>query len=165
MKSICIGISVFLLSISLYGQKCDFESNKKDEFTGKERKVTLDKVKPGVFLFLEKTEEVYSFRLEFTYGGALQQVIVKGTEVLLKLNSGPVIKLYTVEDHMPSKQATTTMIYSYVVMKCAISKEEITQLSTSELTLLRVTVAGQEVTFEVKEKNGKKIKTSAGCIL
>lgn len=158
-----------LLSFSSFAQKCDYEFNGKDEFTGKVKKVTKDKIKLGVFVYLERMDETYDLRLEFTYGGALEQGIAKGTEVLFKLKDGTILKLVTLEDHMPSKQVNAsqygTSVTSFVNMKCGISKEELMKMAGSELTIVRLSLGGKEFTLEIPEGKAKNLKQSAVCII
>jgi hypothetical protein len=165
MKKILFTSIVILLSLANYAQKCNYEFNGKDDFTGKVKKVTKDKIKMGVFVFLERTDETYSFRMEFKYYGALDQGIAKGTEVLFKLNDESVVKLYTIEDHMPSRQVVGQGVMSYVNLNCNISVAEVTKLSVSEIIKLRLSLGGKEFTIDIPKGKAEDLKQSASCIL
>ncbi|TAL61885.1 MAG: hypothetical protein EPN85_03750 [Bacteroidetes bacterium] len=149
----------------LLAQKCNFEINGKDEFTGKVRKLTKDRLKPEFFLELEKSEENYFFRLIFPYTGALDEGVPKGTEVLLKLSNEEVLKTYTLDDHIPSKQVYVNGFISSVIMNCKVSKDEISQLSKNSISKIRMTLGGKEFTIDISEGKGANIKNSANCIL
>ncbi len=95
----------------------------------------------GRMVYYEHKQGKSTLEMRFTYGGQLNVIMEKGTELIFKLENGDILKLLTVSDATPKAQVVASQYsagvityYSYVM---AISKEDMAKLAGSKTILIR----------------------------
>jgi hypothetical protein len=136
MKKIHILFIALFLSASLnhlQAQKCKVT---KDPISG-EKVVSAGN---GSIYFEAKGGKIkYDLGLQFSE--QLTNVIEKGTEVIIKLVSGEIIKLYTATESKPSQQVYATQysagIITFYSLSFELEKQIVNQLSKAKIELIR----------------------------
>lgn len=123
---------VFLLSAgAAVSQECKTE---KDPFTG-EKVVTANL--GNRWVYFENKAGKTKFEIMFSYAGSLNTLVPKGTEILMKLKSGDVLKLHTVSDAHPKLTAGIAGVFSGYTFETELEKVEINKLSLDKVVLIR----------------------------
>lgn len=156
-----------------FAQKCKFDTDKKDDFTNEH--VRSAKFKIGDFFYswwilIEQKGSKYYMTVQSATTGKIDDVIAEGGKVLFKLESGKILELVVSEDCVPNhnviNSTTNPTITTTWLPKGELSKEDMTQLSQSELSLIRMNIGGKD--FDSPKPSGKEAKKllqSANCFL
>lgn len=133
MKNIKILLSMILIANFSYlnAQKCNVTN---DEFT-KEKIVSYDFNNRVVYYELKN--DTIRLEMVFNYNGECNVFIPKGTELLFKLENQEIIKLNTFMDAAPNTNVSGNTVITKYSYKMVISKEQIANLATSKIILLR----------------------------
>jgi len=167
--SICLLTLLVLFAISASAQKCHFDVDKKDDFTGEH--VRNVKVKIGNFfyswwLLLEQSGGKYAITVQSAATSKIEDVIPKGSKILFKLESGKVLEMIVSNDCVPNYTVQSGTIVTTWLPKCDVTKETMQQLSESPTNLIRMTIGGKDFTSpDASGKEGKKVMESAQCLL
>jgi hypothetical protein len=169
MKGYSLGILFLLLSLQYaFTQKgkCNLQPDPFNE------KITRSYIWPSVnekFLYLGLIDETVRVELYNEYYGSFIKTIPKGSEVLLKLENGEIIKSSLIEDSSPITVGTdvsSTSRYFYVI---ELNRDIISKILTSPIVLIRYpSPAGGTEDFGAKDVHKKYLKAiSSGvtCIL
>lgn len=175
-------ILLLLISIKTYSQKCKTD---KDPFTN-EKITSFDFYNKTVYF--EIKNDSIRFDIKFNYWGERKHEFDKGTEVLIKLENGSKINLYTIKKSKPKIESVTSSsngpfssrfglgfgttssenftAYSFPFL---LNKTELKSLSESKIEIIRIpdTDEGEHVDLKAKGKTKKKIKAikkGATCI-
>jgi hypothetical protein len=166
MKQV-IGIALFLLTITTYGQECKFEENKTDEFT-KEKVVRLKKKR----VFSKMSWTNYHMDFSLAKYDTLKMLTVVLTEVTtgsrygcfkdeilyLKLANDSIIKLTNISRDCGTYQ-TTPQGY-YYILGFGLTNKTIESLKSSPIIKLKlVTIEG-----DVKESCQKYFIENLDCL-
>ena len=169
-KSITVFCILFVLSLApVLAQKCKFEVDKKDEFTNQHVRSVRHKIGNMFYswwLLMEQKGDKYYMTVQSATTGKVDDIIYKGSKILFKLENGKIIELVTDEDCIPSHNVVSTTIITMWLPKGQLSKDDMTQLSESEITGIRMKVGDKD--FDSPDVGGKvarKIKESAVCFL
>src|SRR5690606_38117405 len=114
---------IFLLAIYLprFSQKCEVA---KDPITG-EKMITANY--KDRWVYLESKKDQTKFSLLWWFSGALNETVPKGSEVIFKLENDEIIKLTTVTDADPKRNANqvgvfTAYTYEFILDKAVLNK-------------------------------------------
>jgi hypothetical protein len=127
-------LAIAILSINYsYAQKVKVT---KDPFSG-EKIVSAGN---GTYYFESKGNNL-KFDLGLTYGGQLTSVIPSGTELLIKLVNGDIIKLSTSAESKPSSQVYASQysagIVTFYVFNFIIDKATLNKFTAAKVELVR----------------------------
>lgn len=161
---------VVATTLSASAQKCNFDVDKKDDFTG--AKVRNARVQFGTlfnrwFARLEQNGPKYYITVQASGAGNSNDIIPKGSKQLFRLENGSVVEVITIEDCAPVQYVQqNARIISVYNPKGEVSKEALKMLSESPTTRIRMTIAGKDYDSpELSDKEGKKIMNIAKCLL
>jgi len=137
MKKITIFLAALLLMgfSNAFSQKCKVGT---DPITN-EHSVSFDYANRTVFY--EYKGALVNLELKFDYNGVLKVIVPQGTEIIFKLENGEIMKLVTASDAPPKTDASSSMysttIYTNYYYPIQLSKDQVKQLATSKVVLIR----------------------------
>lgn len=160
---------------SLHSQKCKYYVNESDPITGEEHKAinTLVKIAhPFNFsqigawgIDFDRIGDKYSIISRLVIENDINEQIQRGDSLLIKLDSGKIITLYSNSAvspkslNDPNEKAKKNYISTY-----PISKDDFALLCTNEIVFLRINVSQVVFDLEVEGKQIKKLQEAAKCI-
>lgn len=175
IQLIIIGSLCFVSSFTMYGQRCNYYVEETDPITGEEHKainVLVQMANPFRFsniggwgIDFDRVGDNYSIISRLVIHYDINEKIEKGDSLLLKLDSGKVITLYSKSSVSPSylndpkEKAKKNYISTY-----PISKEEFSLLCSDEIVFLRIYVSQVVFDLEVGDKQMEKLQDAAKCI-
>ncbi len=167
--TVCL-LALFVFSAtSSFAQKCHFDVDKKDDFTGAH--VRNVKVKIGNFfyswwLLLEQNGTKYAITVQSAATSKIDDVIPKGSKILFKLDNDKVVEIVVSDDCVPNHNVQNNTIITTWLPKCDVSKETMQQLSQASTSLVRMNIGGKDFTSpNASGKEGKKVMEGAACLL
>lgn len=90
------------------------------------------------WIYLEAKKGKVKFILEWWFSGALNVVIPKGSDIIIKLENDDIITLKTVSDITPKPQANTVGVFSGYTYETALNKDILSKFSASKPVLIRL---------------------------
>lgn len=153
-----------------YSQKCKFDFEKKDPFSGKMQKGSssvLAGFGPNAFRIIFQAEEKkYLVGLYIRLPGVKNEnYIQSGNTLSLALDNGEVLTLRAANQYLPNTQAMDGAIATYYTPMYTSSEDEIKRLTVSGIKAAKLKLGSQPLMAEVSQKHGDKIKIAASCIL
>ena len=152
-----------LISHGSKAQKCEVKA---DPITGEQVIQFMNKYKT---LRYEYTEgQLTDFYTTFSYRGEQNVSVLKGSEIIFKLKNGDIIKLTSVDDANPQTRILETIIISNYTYHFKLTKEQIDQLASDKIALMRYpSLDGGSLDWEVKGLGkiyASKITKGAQCL-
>lgn len=164
-------IATLLIGLEGYGQTCKFHVDKIDEITN-ERMRSIQKLRLGNmsslwWIFLEQKGVKFSAVMHIFRNGKSDEIVAKGSKLFVKLENGKILELVFQEDFIPSyKAGPSTGVTTTWDVNCGISKEQMQQLSESEIVFIRLKIGTADVDApEASGKTASKIMEAAQCFL
>lgn len=167
---------MILIAPSAFSQKCKYDIDKKDEFTGEvtkviETEIVDDLVKISV---MQKGEE-FTLNILCYLGGENESVMAKDSEILVKLENGKIITLKLANDVKPNTTVAylgpgkTPNVVTYYLTSFEVDKNELETLSLSPITTIRIHIE-RDYDYDFTKKNkqakaAKKLMESVKCFL
>lgn len=162
-------IAFLTISTTLHAQKCKYDYEKKDEFTGEVSKGLTIKITNWLYIGLNRTGETYYLGAAIIINGELNYYVEKGDSLSFKLSNGETLTLYTQDVSAPISQVVQGFNTAYVVtkfdLKYDLSKEQLQKLSTYDVTYMRLYAGSNKYDDETFPKTAAKIKNGSICIL
>jgi hypothetical protein len=162
-KTILIILSALVCQISV-AQKCKFDIDKADPFTGKRNFSIRPDLARGWAMSIGNAGGNYEIGVSVLVGGVTKNVINKGDTLLMALESGLPIVLRANSEYLPASNVAGTSVYTSYSAMYSISKEELMRLGQKKMTALRMFAGATPYNVEVKEKNAEKISKAATCV-
>ena len=160
-----------LASLSVVSaQKCNYIKNEKDKFSGKkliatEAQLFVEFTKRADIVFA-LSEDTLIIQINYVEGSPQSIECDLSSELSLSLSDGSVVKLKPLEPKKGRVKTTgaglTESFFQPIYM---ITIAQLETFSTNAITAFRMTHSQGAVQKEVPEKNQKKIKASALCLL
>jgi hypothetical protein len=153
--------------------QCGDVKEKKDPFSNKTTKHALVKLGNLSIKWAVEVDEVdgnVGMKWSIAMQGEFNQRINEGTDLLLKLADGTVIKLPTTEPSNPVTQALnggagTINVFTTYVLKYNVPKETVAQLAKSPITDFKIDVSDQRIKNpKVKDNQMEKIQDVFKCL-
>jgi hypothetical protein len=166
-KILSLGILfLFVSTLHLSAQKCKFDYNKTDPFSGEATKGISFNIKPKELYFgimgFSKAGNIYHFELiNTTFQGDLRIIIQKGDQILLKLSNGEMITLISKDEIKPNALIFTTQYKGLY----DIDAESLQKIAENPPTFIRIHIGSKVYNEEFSSGIGKKIAQAAACIL
>ena len=170
---------IILLSLAMaFGTKavaqCGDVEEKKDPFSNSTTKHALIKIgnlaiKWGVEV--DAADGKTTMKWHIAMQGEFNQKVDAGTNLLLKLADGTVLKLPTTESSSPVTQvynggAGTVVIFTTYILKFDIGNETIAQMAKSPITDIKVDVPDQRIKNpKIKENQMEKVQDVFKCLM
>lgn len=172
MKKKVVLLSVLCIALLSCGfaQKCKYDYNKVDEFSGTSSKGITVKFTRWFYIGMNKNGATFDSGASIILNGEYNQFVEKGDSLMLKLASGEVISLYSMDRYAPINQVVsaangTPYVVSRYDVKYAMTEELLELLQSATVTHVRMIAGGYVHDEEVSEKEAEKIRSAASCIL
>lgn len=157
-------------------QKCKFEFEDNDPFTGKLSRGTLTTVFPTSISTNEswnigilRSNNEYTILNDINLAGRSIALLNKGDSLMLATKDGHVITCYAQDRVGPEvnimKVLGKKIVTTSYISKYLISKEDLEVLSGSELSKIRINIDDEVFEQELKSKHGRDFMNDAGCIM
>jgi len=164
-----------------YSQKCKYDFDKTDPFTGESGKGITVKINNMFFFGFNKIGSKYDLSLLVAL--SYTENSMKGDSIILKVVNeknpgGILLKLYSVEDVKPTLQAATNAQYYYSSgsatstlygnyrIKYEITEQQLELLSSGLVTDIRLYIGGKDFyVLDIKKKISETLKRSVICML
>jgi hypothetical protein len=164
MKLLLFSLILFLNANFIFAQKCQTTI---DEFTN-EKVTNYSYYKernywPPMKLNFELKKNICKFDLTICYMNKLEVIIPKGSELLLKLENGEILKFTTQADATPQSFVHNNNIFSDYIYSLSLTLEDINKLAETKVKMLRFPNAFAGGTTDTDEYS-KAIKKGAECI-
>jgi hypothetical protein len=164
-------IFTFYTNVNAQKNKCKFDVEKKDEFTGADYKSVKVKmlVKQNLNMMMYNFEFFKNgpeFKLQVNYPmmGNVRDIIPLGQELLIKLVSGELLHLKSIAETVPTQQVSGESVYSTYMIPFAISSDELIKMSNSAPTNYKFAIGTLNVQNVINEKDGQKILNVCKCL-
>jgi hypothetical protein len=164
MKKISLLFLAGLLCHLSSAQKCKFDYDKVDAFTGKRTFSMKPDLARGWGMAIGNTAGNNEISISVIVGGITKNVINKGDTLMMALEGGKPIILKANAEYLPASNVAGTTVYSSYLANYSISKDDLQRLSEKKMTALRMYVGASAFNLEVKEKNAEKISKAAACV-
>jgi len=152
--------------------KCKFDVEKKDAFTGKEYKsvaidvmATQEKQNNRYTWEFIKNDTLLSVTISRRFAKGLTDVIPAGQEFLLKQAGGFIMHLIITDEVTPELNSTGTTVASTYKIPVRIGKDDLKKLSLKAITNLKFNVGKLEVQGELSGAEAEKIQQVCKCLL
>jgi hypothetical protein len=159
---------MFIFSLT-EAQKCKYDYEKTDEFTGEISKGLTIKITNWLYIGINKAGDNYYLGASIVINGELNYYVEKGDSLLIKLSNGEMMTLYSKERSAPVSQVVQSFYTASVVTRFDIrydlSEEQLQILSKYDVTYLRIFAGSNQYDDETFPKTAAKIKNGAVCIL
>lgn len=170
MKKIILFLCLVAITPYANAQKCKYDTDTKDAFSGKKSRGITAKVSKGIYLGFNLMDDAFSVRFSIEFFGEKNQAIAKGDSLLIKLSNNEIIRLAASEDAAPTSYVTGSgtqyaNVGSNYRPNYFLSNEDFQKLARNMITTLRFYFGQTPLSTEVDEGNGKKIMHAADCML
>ena len=169
MKKLIIVFALFSFPLLSNAQKCKFDEDKNDPFTGTHYRMVSQNIGPaswGWAISLEENNQNFFMGVRMIRLGKMDDLFLKGEKILLKLSNDKILELIASEDIVPVYGAGGGIIFTTYNAKIPITKDFLSELSTAPITDLKVTLCKEEVILpKIVERQTNRIKQAATCLL
>ncbi len=161
-------------STQVYSQKdkCKFDVEKKDAFSGVEYKsvkievmATHEKANNRYTWEFVKNDSVFTLTISRNFPSRLTDKLPQGEEILFKLAGGSIIHLLIAEETTPGLNSTGTGVSTSYKIPIKISKDDLKKLSEKAITNLKFAVGKLDVQGELAKEEAEKIMQVCKCLL
>jgi len=155
----------------LSAQKCKFDIDKKDPFTGVATKGILLGIKSnswstGIEIGFNKTGDAYFVNIKLTYTGTMRESIPKNAPFMIKLSNGETITIYSQTEYLPELVGSLGSVFAVYVAQYDIDANSIQKIAELIPTFFRINLDNNKAyDLEIDSKDKKKITNAAICIL
>ena len=169
MKALTTFFFATIMSLSVYSQKCKYNYEKDDPFTGNHIVGITETISRSWKIVFTREKDNYSISLVIKFRGVMEDVVGVNDTLLIALEGTKPISLCAAAVSNP----TTHLVYfgdyaqyqtSYLVAY-QISTEQLEILSNNKPISTRVYIGKNFYTVNIKKGNSKKIAKAAACIL
>ena len=181
MESTRYLLSTILVVIAFfsYSQKCKFETNEEDPFSGKQKKVSKTKGlysasdlgSPNVdgirdlYFSLTKEGSEYSMQVDYIMFGERNKAISQTDSMYLKLENGEMIALNPSQKAAPISAIAGTAVMTKYSIQYRLNSGDLDLLSSSILTHLKCNVGeSPESVFKLIRAYTKRAQQMFNCI-
>ena len=164
-----IGLIIALLVISCiaYGQKCKYDFQNKDEFTGKTSVGFRTIVTTAFVLTLSTDGDNHQLTLHLAVPGVTEDFVSPGDTMMIALeNSEPLIFVAEQMVSPTALAASQTSVYTTLLIPYSITDWQLQKLSTCTPTAVRAFVNKntKPLNFTISTKKGETLSKNAICI-
>ena len=160
----------FGLATFVEGQKCEYLTNAKDEFTGAMKLETWGKLIREITgsnanLILRKIDGSYYLLLNYNVQYANAMVIGTNDKLMLKIENDSVLFFKPIEITVGTLNTVNGITTTQIKVNYFATKGQIEMLSKYLIKKVRIYFTGGYKEHETKEKNAIEIKVAANCLL
>lgn len=171
MKTQYLLAMIFVIStFTVKGQKCEYLTNEKDEFTGAQKLETWGKLIREVTgsnanLILRKIDDRYYLLINYNVQHPKAMVIGNNDKLMLKLEGESVLNFSPTEIATGNLITLNGITTTQIKVNYYATREQIEMLSQFPIAKVRVCFTDGYREHETKIKNTIEIKKAATCIL
>lgn len=167
-KLLTLLLSLFLTTA--FAQKCKYDVDTKDAFSGKRTLGTTAKLgKEGALIGFNLQDDRFWVGLFIDFFGEKNEAIAQGDSLLLKLITGDIITLYTNEAAAPTSYVAGSGAYakvmSYYKPNYNIDRATMTKLAENMITDIKFYMGMNSLPIEISSKAAEKVMAAAACIV
>ncbi|MDR2914857.1 MAG: hypothetical protein LBV74_08520 [Tannerella sp.] len=170
-KNIIIGLSLtfMVMAFQVSAQKCKYDYEKTDEFTGEKSKGNTMQLNNWWYLGFNKVGEKYNLGLYMRLNGEKNLYLEQGDSIIFKFSDGSFLTLYARERYAPESQVVVALSTAGVIniyrAVYDIPSEKMEILKNNTVTHVKVNISHLVYQKELKEKTGEKFRKNAVCII
>ena len=162
MKKVILSLFSLFIAFNSIAQNCKFDYDKEDKITNKPVRYVFTKQNYKAATF-GNADSIFYINLSFIVNGQRREIFQIGDELLIKLKSGKVIKIYCLANAAPVSQINTNGVFTSYLVSYKVPKNILSELKESPITLFRVSSGEISVDLEFKEKAMEKFRATAAC--
>ncbi|MCC5916478.1 MAG: hypothetical protein JJU02_04035 [Cryomorphaceae bacterium] len=169
-KRSCFVLMLLMMSVLGYGQKCKYDFNIADPFSGQVNKGIKSKLAKSWKTTISSVDDTaYYLTLHLNFPGQVFYLIEEGDSCIMVLDNGKQIILHALEDVKPKRNiqgyANVASINTFYTATYKLEDEQLAMLSSELLSALRIYFQETPITvMDFPKRNRKKILKAAGCI-
>jgi len=170
VKHLSFTLLMALIPAIAFAQNCKFDEDKKDPFTNGRLRVVAHKIGPVSWNWnfsLEENGGKYFISMRMLRAGKMEDMYPKDRKVMIKLENGKILELTADKDFPPGYAVSSDgVIWTNYIPKFEVDKAFLTDLSSSPITDIKVTLGSQDIMLpKITGKQTDRIKESAACLV
>ncbi len=171
IKQITLALLLAIIPAVSFAQNCKFDEDKKDPFTGGRLRTIAHKIGPPSWNWnfsLEQNGGKYFISMRMLRAGKMEDMYPQGRKIMIKLENNKILELTADKDFPPAYAVNSVdgTIWTNYIPKFEVDKAFITDLSSSPITDVKVTLGSQDIMVpKINGKQTDRIKESAACLL
>ncbi len=169
MKKILSILFVTCIALTIQAQKCKFDFEKKDPFTGKTTIGITATLEKAWKIGFNRSENDYLIGLAINFAGVKEGIINKGDTLMIALENGEPIILIASDKALPTSDVVGSggyeQIQTWYQPRYIPNSEQMRQFSLEKVIAIRVYFGTVWYMIEISSKNAEKIIKAASCIL
>lgn len=164
MKKLSLLFLLTFLCQTSFAQKCKFDYDKADPFTGKRTVSIKPDLAKGWGMAIMNTGGNCDISVSVLVGGVTKNMINKGDTLLMAIENGLPIVLSSNAEYAPVSNVAGSTVYTSYTATYSINRKDLKRLAEGKMVALRMYAGGTAFNTEVKEKNALKISKAAECV-
>ena len=152
-KIILFLMAVAILPSSMLAQKCKFDKEEKDKFTGQKVRSSRFKVGGAMYswwILMEQKGDKNYMTYQIAVNGKVDESIRKGSKILMKLEDNSIVELEIDNEYNPTQSVEGTasgspFIVSMWLPRGELSKDQMKSLSASNIAAIRINIANKDL--------------------
>ena len=168
MKKILLLAVIVCISMTIKAQKCKYDYEKKDVFTGKMTKGITETIKSGIKLEFKREDESYSIGLSFALRGVNHDIMAKGDTLMIALENSTPLIFVVQANALPTQTAISqgaNGFLSYYNPNYTATVEQIRKLSLNKIIAVKFYVGSDKEEIEVSSRKADNIIQATTCML
>jgi hypothetical protein len=165
-------IIFLLLSLAFtsgQAQKCKYDVDKTDAFSGKKTLGTTAKLPNGALIGFNLSDGKFWIGMFINFFGEKNEKISHGDSLLFKLGNGEILSFYTNDVYAPTSYVNGSGAYanvsSYYKPNYDTDSVTIRKMAQYPVTDMKIYMGANNLPVAVDEKYREKVMKAAGCIL
>ena len=169
IKMLCCVLFCFILLKTADAQKCKFDFDQVDQFSGKRSVGMVCRIAKSWKMTLTKTDDAPGLVLSLLFPGEMNDQIVPNDTLMIALEGQKPLTFLALTDAPPTTSVIGTTEYAQVVTAYQIfyacRPSDFEQLAAHTPVALRVYFGKKFYTVQIKKRNAKKIMSKARCLV
>lgn len=152
-------------SIHLYAQKCKYDFEKNDAFSGKSVKAITETLIGSWKITFEKNGDDYFAEVYLLLSGHQKEIVSAGDSMLIALDGSKPVKFVASETVVPKHEVNGTVIKTWYKIKYPTNAKTLSRFNEGVIKAIRVFIGSAIQEYEIPAKNAAKITNAANCII
>ncbi len=146
-------------------QKCKYSYDEKDPMSGNTIRRTTVKLQGSFILHFYRNGDDHRVELNVRMAGERNFMVAEGNELQIKLADGRILSVPAAQAASPVSYVNAGQVMTNYAISHRCSKEDLGAIAASGVTVLRVQLGDETITYEVKAKDTEESKEKAACLL
>ncbi len=165
--TLILGLIIFFTTA--YAQKCKYDYEKNDEFTGAKSKGNTTKLSNAWLIGLNKVDDTYNLGVFIRLDGEKNLYLEQGDSIMFKFSNGNFVTFYAKVRSAPESQVITSLTAAAIITTYRavydIPVDKMNLLKNNAVTHIRMNIGNLVYQEELKEKTTKIFQQNADCIM